>query len=405
MRSVLPLALLISLSLVSCKPDPLDDDDSVGPDDDDSSGDDDSAGDDDDVTPDPACTDGWEPLAQLDDFEPYILDYSVDPESRTLAVVTSHNLRVFDISEPGSPVLLEVFDAEEVLLEDADWVAISAAEGGHVALGHSEDESGGWAHVQLVVSAQGSASIGPGTTLFTGAPDEYGTTGEATDIAAHSTGSVVVAWHPDDSTAYFFDHLKAAVALETSRTIPRHHWRRIAFSGSALLLPSETFRIVPMDPSLDVVQLDILGAARLPAEAESGWLVPTHGNCVAPNRLYRLRKDLSAIQQVGETELSCWSEFHTDGAHQVAAYGNELFVANGDGGLLRGTWETDDWISVQGPTTLTGELWEESVGVAIPWVTRVERLDDVLVVGGSLWSSFTDDWAISRIGLVRICPQ
>ena len=202
MRSALLLALMISLSLVCCGPDPLDDDDSVGPDDDNSSGDDDSAGDDDDVTPDPACTDGWEPLAQLDDFEPYILDYSVDPESRTLAVVTSHNLRVFDLSEPRAPALLEVFDGEEVLLDDADWVAVSVAEGGHVALGRSEDETGGWAYVQLINTGPGSASLGHGTSFFVGASNEYGTVGEATDIATRGARSSVAVWHPGQKGLY-----------------------------------------------------------------------------------------------------------------------------------------------------------------------------------------------------------
>jgi len=365
-RLLLLLATVVLLAAAACKPTvddtAIDDDDSAGSDDDDSvqPPDDDDSGatddddvtpvDDDDVTPDPACTDGWEPLAILDDFEANIRDYSVDSGSSTLAAITERYLYVYDLSEPRTPVLLETFDVQVVVDPAAEWVAVSAAEGGHVVLGRWQTETGGWAHVQLIDATVGSAALGFETTIFSGEPDESGAVPLATDIAAQGTRSVIVCSWWEESRAYFLGHEEFGVVLDGSRPILGGYWDEIAFAGVAVIHPGSPYvTIVPSEPSIDVVQFPISGIARNPLETEAGWLIPTMGGC-SPNQLYLLGDDLSAIEQVGETAMAC-DEYISDGAHQLAVYEDEIFVANGGGRLLRGDWTPDDWISVEGPST------------------------------------------------------
>ena len=387
MRYILFLLVVPVVLHASCGP--IDDDDSA-------------VEDDDDVTPDPACTDGWEPLAILDDFEADIRDYSVDPGSSTLAVITERSLSVYDLSEPRTPVLLETFDVHEVVDPAAQWVAISAAQGGHVVLGRWDNETGSWAHVQLVDAVEGSAGLGFETTVFTGEPDEYGAVPLATGLAAHDNQSVFVSDWWEESRAYFLEHHESGIALESSRPLSGGYWGSFAYTGEALIDPGTPYvRVVSSDPSVEIVNLSISGEARLPLETEAGWLIPTMGDC-SPNELYRLSDDLSAVEQIGETEMSC-DEYISDGAHQLAVYDDEIFVANGGGRLLRGDWTPDDWINVEGPSTLTPEVWQEHLGVEVPWAARVERLDDVLIVGGE-WSNEIDNWVLPKLGLVRICP-
>jgi len=125
-------------------------------------------------------------------------------------------------------------------------------------------------------------------------------------------------------------------------------------------------------------------------------LIPTMAGCLGPNALYRLSTDLTAIEQIGETEDVC-DKFYDDGAHQLAVYEDEIFVANGSGRLIRGAWTPDDWITVEGPGTLSADLWGAALGESFPshygYAGRVERFGDTLVVGA--------EW---YLGLVRICP-
>ncbi len=391
----LPLALASLLPLVAASCRPADDD--TATDDDDS-----AVVDDDDSTPDSACTEGWEPLAVLDDFEADILDYSVDPESNTLAAITEQYLRVFDVSEPQTLALLATFDVQEAVDPTAEWVAISAAAGGHVVLARWADSSGGWAQVQLLDAAPTSAGLGAGTVFFTGPPDEYGNTEQVTDIAASGARSAVVTWWWEESTAYFLEHHESGLAIEGSRALPAHYWTRIAYTGTEVILPSEQVQIAATDPSVDIVSRPISGPARNPLETDVGWLIPTLGDCPGQNELYRLNEALTALEQIGGTAGVC-DEYIDDGAHQLSVYQGEIFVANGGGRLIRGDWTPDDWVTVEGPSTLTPEVWEEYVGVEVPWAARVERLDDVLIVGGE-WSNEIDNWVLPQLGLVRICP-
>ena len=388
MRYILFLLVVPVVLHASCGP--IDDDDSA-------------VEDDDDVTPDPACTDGWEPLAILDDFEADIRDYSVDPGSSTLAVITERSLSVYDLSEPRTPVLLETFDVHEVVDPAAQWVAISAAQGGHVVLGRWDNETGSWAHVQLVDAVEGSAGLGFETTVFTGEPDEYGAVPLATGLAAHDNQSVFVSDWWEESRAYFLEHHESGIALESSRPLSGGYWGSFAYTGDALIDPGTPYvRVVSSDPSVEIVNLSISGEARLPLETEAGWLIPTLGGCVGPNELYRLNADLSAVEQIGLTEMSCAFE-NNDGAHQLAVHEDEIFVANGLGGVLRGAWTPDDWITVEGPSTLTPQLWQEYVGADGSGSIRVERDEDILFVSGQ-WSTTFGEWDMPSIGVVRICP-
>jgi len=422
-RSLLPLTLVLILA-VSCRPtdEPppvVGDDDSVGGDDDDSvqQPDDDDSGatddddttpvDDDDVTPDPVCTDGWEPLAVVDEFEANIRDYSVDSGSSTLAAISTRYLYVYDVSEARTPVLLETFDAQAVVDPAAEWGAISAAEGGHVVLGRWETETGGWAHVQLIDAVVGSVGLGFETTFSTGGADEYGTVGQATDIAARGDQSAVVAWHAGNEgecAAYFLDHGGVGLVLTGSRPIPWSPWRNIAHTGEAVLLPGgDRIRVAPLDLGADYRSLDVSGVSRIPLETEAGWLIPTLGGYTDLNELYRLNEDLTAVEQIGWTAPSS-SFYDDDGAHQLAVYEDEIFVANGlGGGLLRAAWTPDDWISVEAPSTLTADLWEEYIGADGSGSTRVERAEDILFVAGK-WSPSEGEWQTPSIGVVRICP-
>ncbi len=420
----LPLLVLVPLLVLSCRPtdEPppvVDDDDSVAQDDDDSvqpSDDDDSGAtddddttpvDDDDVTPDPACTDGWEPLAILDDFDANIRDYSVDSGSSTLAAVTERYLYVYDVSEPRTPALLEIFDAQEMVDPAGEWRAIAAAEGGHVVLGRWETETGGWAHVQLIDAAVGSAAQGFETAFSTGAVDESGWVGQATDIAAHGDQSGVVSWHPSEKgecAAHFLEHRDYGLVLTASRPSLWGPLNDMAHTGSALIHPgTPSVSIIPSDPAGEILSFEVSGSAEIPLETEAGWLIPTLGGYTDRNELYRLNEDLTAVEQIGWTAPSS-SFYDDDGAHQLAVYEDEIFVANGlGGGLLRAAWTPDDWIDVEGPSTLTADLWEEYVGADGSGSTRVERADDILFVAGK-WSPSEGEWQTPSIGVVRICP-
>jgi len=391
MRYILFLFVVPVVLHASCGP--IDDDDSA-------------VEDDDDVTPDPACTDGWEPLAILDGFDSDIRDYSVDPGSGTLAVITPQYLTVFDVSEPRIPVLLETFYVEDIIDSTATWIAISAAEDGHVVLGRWQNETGGWAHVQLIDATEGSAALGFETTLFAGEPNEHGTVGEASDITARGAQSGVVTWHPGEkgeSTAYFLEHRDSGLVVAASR--PSLWWGldNMAHAGSALIHPgTPNVSVIPSDPASEIVRFEVSGGAEIPLETGAGWLIPTIGGCVGPNELYRLNTDLSAVEQIGVTEMSCAFE-NNDGAHQLTVYEDELFVANGLAGLLRGAWTPDDWIAVEGPSTLTPQLWQEYVGADGSGSIRVERDEDILFVSGQ-WSTTFGEWDMPSVGVVRICP-
>ncbi len=396
----LPLALagLLALAPASCRPD---DDDTVSNDDDSAVDDDDSAGqpDDDDVTPDPACTDGWEPLAILDDFEANIHDYSVDPGSSTLAAITERYLYVYDLSEPRTPALLETFDVREVVEPAAEWVAISAAEGGHVVLGRWQDETGAWAQVQVVDAVGGGAGLSLERVFLTGAPDKDGTPELAWDISARGVRSAVTTGWWKEATVYFLELDDSALVLEGSRALPAGGWDRIAYTGDAVLMPSyQRIRVVPFDSSSEIRSLDIGGSAQIPLETEHGWFIPTISHSYTTPPLYLLNDALLDIHHIGETEVGCYlPKDDLDGAHQATVYEGEIFVANGCSGLLRADWTPDDWVSVAGPTTLTQEVWEDAIEGPVPEYAdlafRVERVEDVLAVGGSWY-----------LGLVRICP-
>jgi len=382
MRYILFLLVVPVVLHASCGP--IDDDDSA-------------VEDDDDVTPDPACTDGWEPLAILDAFEGDIVDYSVDPVSSTLAAITERYLFVYDLSEPRTPTLLDSFDVQDLVDPTARWLALSVAEGGHAALSRWEAETGGWAHVQLIEATAGSANLGLDTTFSTGEPDEYGQVPLAVDLAAHGARSVVVSSFWNEARAYFLEHQESGVSIEGSRTLEAGYWGSIAFTGDAMIAPGTPFvRVVWSDASIEIAHLSIFGLPRHPAETEAGWLIPTMAGCLGPNALYRLSTDLTAIEQIGETEDVC-DKFYDDGAHQLAVYEDEIFVANGSGRLIRGAWTPDDWITVEGPGTLSADLWGAALGESFPshygYAGRVERFGDTLVVGA--------EW---YLGLVRICP-
>ena len=257
--------------------------------------------------------------------------------------------------------------------------------------------------MQLVDTAAGSATLGFKTTIFTGEPDEYGAVPLANDLAAHGTRSVVVRSWWEESRAYFLEHLESGISLEGSRPLEGGYWGYNAYAGDALLGPGASFiSVVSSNLSVGIANLSISGTGQRPLETEAGWLVPTIGGCVGPNELYRLNADLSAVEEIGETELSCAFE-NNDGARQLAVYEDEIFVANGLGGVLRGAWTPDDWISVQGPSTLTPQLWQEYVGADGSGSIRVERDEDILFVSGQ-WSTSLGEWHKRSIGVVRICP-
>ncbi|MCA9688988.1 MAG: hypothetical protein KC636_05220 [Myxococcales bacterium] len=104
--------------------------------------------------------------------------------------------------------------------------------------------------------------------------------------------------------------------------------------------------------------------------------------------LERLHPESGRVDVIGETPVI--SSFDAqDGAFELVIYNDELFIANGESGVLRTKW-AGDGVRVPKTTTLTAELWPD-----VPKrPARLAMFRDVLVVMEPL---------ADAVGLVTIC--
>ena len=385
----------------------LDDDDSVEPDDDDS-----TSVDDDDVTGDPACTDGYEPLAVITGFEPRVRSIAVHAPTWTLAVQDDEAVYIYDVSQPAAPVQVAEYPALDLGPTGA-WLDLAPADWGFVALGRTVEEPGDyWIWVQTIeVDGSGIPSLGGGTSFYLSSagsneendpevtyPNFVTSRGEDVALACRTEGASPI--------VTILSYAEGNLTPVSTRSVQYAVWtaRPAIDSANRVILPEPyALRIAPFDTSDDHSRTDSLSVhPRTPLLTDQGWLIPTVSEFARPP-LYLFDIDAMTFEEIGTTTNQfdeVIGEGAPDGATQATIYDGDLFLANDTRGLTRAPWDPGN---IEVPTVgmnPTQELFEETLGEPLwphPWpsaalVRFVERIEDHLFIG-------------PEVGILRICPQ
>ena len=384
----------------------LDDDDSVLPDDDDS-----TPVDDDDVTPDPACTDGYEPLAVITGFEPRVRSIAVHPTTWTLAVQDDQAIYIFDVSQPATPVQVAEYPALSLGPTGA-WLDLAPADWGFVALGRTVEEPGDyWIWLQTIeVDSSGVPGLGGGTSFYLSSagsnegndpeenyPNFVASLGDDVAIACRLEGGPPI--------VTILSYSGGNLAVESTRSVDYAVWTArpaIAFADRVILPEPHALRIAPFDSSADHSRTEGLSAnPRIPLLTDQGWLIPTLSTNARPP-LYLFDIDTMTFEEIGTTANMYddgGPKSGPDGALQATIYEEELFLANGTRGLTRAAWDPGEIEVPYVAGSPTTELFEEQLGqgfwpetVSGAVLHFVERIEDHLFIG-------------PEVGILRICPQ
>ncbi len=322
-------------------------------------------------------------MTVLDGFGAPVTRMAVHPSTPRLAVIYDGTLELWDVTDPAVPTLDVTFPGTD-LGPGGVWLDVANASGwGFSAVGQTIDGPQVDGHLVLVdVDVNGSAL---GLSMSTGA-DWYRLDVSGSMNIITTTGSV--SWVYKDgvdldqwsSDTLVYNHstvndvdLHSDTALVTTP----------AYGGAVLVQPFDDMMSQPYP-------LHPTGNPQFLLDTPEGWLIPTTGNSVdgcdaavelltfSPSNM-TLMDDSPCISANGEE----------DGAFQGSIYNGELFLANGESGLLRLPW-TPPNLSVPQTTTLTDAVWPEVTEVPV----RVERVDDVLFLLGRDGDG---------VGVVRIC--